>query len=309
VLDSQDSIAAIVVTYNRKSLLRECLTSLLNQTHSLDEIIVVDNASTDGTRQMLDANFPGITILSLPKNIGGTGGFAKGIQLAYEQGHQWFCLMDDDLLPSSDALECLVQVLDNVDNPLKTFIGGLAQDKFGNLIWDLKVNNQWISHTANLADRNVHREGVEVEYLAFLGLLIPAQALVELGLPRIDFFVYLDDVEYCYRAKKNNYAIICAPQSKLFHPLPQRDQLRLFNKVIFVERFPVWKAYYEVRNRILLGMEYEGRKFWMHLLPVVLLRAVLSFIWYKEKRVTRLWLQALGMWDGFRGCTDRHIVP
>jgi len=307
VLGSPGSIAAIVVTYNRKSLLRECLTSLLKQTHALDEIIVVDNASTDGTDQMLAAEIFDVTVLSLPSNLGGTGGFAKGMQFAQAQGHQWMWLMDDDLLPSHDALAYLMQVLGKVNNPQKTFIGGLAQDESGNLVWNLKVGDQWKKQSSDFFDDDC-LEGIEVDFLPFLGLLIPVQSIVELGLPRTDYFVYLDDVEYCYRAKKNGYAIVCAPQSTLYHPLPQRDRIHLFHKTLSVEHLPVWKSYYEVRNRVLLGLEYEGKRFWVHLLPVILLRIVVSLIRYGQ-RVVRFRMQVLGLWDGFRANTNRRVVP
>lgn len=87
-------VAAVVVTYNRKELLRECLQALLNQTRPLDEIIVVDNASTDGTDQMIPEEFPQITHVRLPENIGGAGGFHEGMKLAYEKGHDWIWVMD-----------------------------------------------------------------------------------------------------------------------------------------------------------------------------------------------------------------------
>jgi GT2 family glycosyltransferase len=89
-------VCAVVVTYNRRDLLRECLVSLQAQTHVPDTILVVNNASTDGTAQMLSAEFAQLEVLTLAENVGGAGGFHAGMKWAYEQGYDWLWLMDDD---------------------------------------------------------------------------------------------------------------------------------------------------------------------------------------------------------------------
>jgi GT2 family glycosyltransferase len=168
------------------------------------------------------------------------------------------------------------------------------------------VGQQWITHASSLSE-NVTE--VEVRDLSFLGLLLPARIVQEIGLPRTDFFVYFDDVEYCYRARRHGYTIICVPKSKLYHPLPERRTLYLLGRPVFVERFPAWKSYYDVRNRILLALEYEPIKFWYHFLPVILLRMALSLIWYKEERLKKTQSYLLGLWDGLRRSTSRRIYP
>ncbi|MFX5615039.1 glycosyltransferase, partial [Acinetobacter baumannii] len=78
---------------------RECLQSVLSQTRAPDHVLVVDNASTDGTGEMLKEEFPEVEVLRLPENQGGAGGFHEGIKRAYEAGYDWIWLMDDDGLP------------------------------------------------------------------------------------------------------------------------------------------------------------------------------------------------------------------
>ena len=93
-------ITAVVVTYNRKELLRRCVEHLRGQTRALDNIIVVNNGSTDGTKVWLDEQ----TDLDVihQENVGGSGGFYRGIQYAYEKGYDWIWCMDDDVYPESD---------------------------------------------------------------------------------------------------------------------------------------------------------------------------------------------------------------
>jgi len=101
-------VAAVVVTYNRKDLLIQCIEALLNQTRPPDEIIVVDNSSTDGTYQIIPHRFPHVTYVRLPENIGGSGGFHEGMKLAHEKGYDCIWVMDDDATPEVNALKYLI---------------------------------------------------------------------------------------------------------------------------------------------------------------------------------------------------------
>ena len=97
---------AIVVTYNRRDLLIECVNALLNQTEQVD-IMVIDNASTDGTEGALQGyrDQKHVQYINTGKNLGGAGGFNFGIRKAYEQGYKYFWIMDDDTIPAENALQ------------------------------------------------------------------------------------------------------------------------------------------------------------------------------------------------------------
>ena len=93
-------LAAVVVTYNRKKVLAENIESMLNQTRIPDKIFVVDNCSTDGTKEFLaekgwlaEERF---VYICTESNIGGAGGFYTGTKAAYDAGANWILLMDDD---------------------------------------------------------------------------------------------------------------------------------------------------------------------------------------------------------------------
>src|SRR4051794_9178418 len=91
---TSESVCAVVVTFNRRDLLESCLAALGEQTRHVDEIIVVDNASTDGTAGFVAAEFPDVTVLVLPANVGGAGGFHAGLGAALAKGHDWLWVMD-----------------------------------------------------------------------------------------------------------------------------------------------------------------------------------------------------------------------
>ena len=109
--NKKETISAIVVTYNRKELLKECLDSLLNQTLPLDLIIIIDNNSTDGTPEFLEERDylknGKINYVRLSENTGGAGGFCEGMKRGYNKGFSWLWLMDDDVKPANDCLEKL----------------------------------------------------------------------------------------------------------------------------------------------------------------------------------------------------------
>lgn len=110
------NVAALVVTYNRKALLVECLDAILAQEFKPASIVVVDNASTDGTDVLFAeggefASVSGLHYFQMPENLGGAGGFKEGIKRCMEVGCDWIWLMDDDCIAKSDTLSELVAAL------------------------------------------------------------------------------------------------------------------------------------------------------------------------------------------------------
>ena len=104
-------INCVIVTYNRLSLLKECISALKNQTYKINKIYIINNNSTDGTSDYLqeliaDSQF---VIINLPQNIGGAGGFSEGIKRVVLDGCDWAWIMDDDTIPMNNALEELVK--------------------------------------------------------------------------------------------------------------------------------------------------------------------------------------------------------
>src|SRR5258708_6170179 len=112
------SVAAVIVTFNRKGLLVRCLEAVRAQTRPCDRVFIIDNASTDGTTELL-ANtglLDGtVDYVRLPVNTGSAGGFHEGMRRAYEAGHEWLWLMDDDGCPAPDCLETLISCEDSLD--------------------------------------------------------------------------------------------------------------------------------------------------------------------------------------------------
>src|SRR5690242_16152337 len=130
-------ICAVVVTYNRKHMLERCIRTILDGDLAPAEILVVDNASTDGTVEFIQSTFPnGVSLLSLPQNRGGAGGFKAGLAEALRRGFEYFWLMDDDHEVSGDALKVMAQVVQEQScGVVGPVILSSARD--GSLCWEI----------------------------------------------------------------------------------------------------------------------------------------------------------------------------
>jgi len=234
-----ERICAIVVTYNRKTVLKKCLAALLEQTRPVDLIAVVDNASTDGTEQMLTREYvrsPSIKYINLGANLGGSGGFHHGVQFALAAGFDWMWLMDDDCLPTETCLKVLVDNIDDRDQIYSPAV--LSLEDRQTFLWGIKGKVSSGNH--------------EVISIPFNGLFVHRQSVEELGLPEKNFFIYGDDTEYNLRAKKMGKRTIMVTDSIMYHP--HKNVLRGFGiHKMFLNR--LW-TYYKLRNAIILYKRY-----------------------------------------------------
>ena len=192
------SVAAVVVAYNRRELLTETLTALLAQERVPDRIVVVDNGSTDGTSQLVSERFPAVELTTLPRNTGGAGGFAVGVERALlaGQGTDWVWLMDDDTVPEPGALGALLDAADRLAEP---------ELLASRVVWtdgrEHPMNMPRLRPFAAAADRgNAERVGAyPVRSASFVSTLVRASAVRRAGLPIADYFLWNDDFEFTTR--------------------------------------------------------------------------------------------------------------
>lgn len=293
------SITAIVVTYNRIELLRKCISALLQQTAPLKRIIIIDNASGDGTEEafsnIVDSR---ILYVRLPNNTGGAGGFAAGIQHAVELSDSWLWLMDDDACPCLNAAEELVAVAKNPNN----IYGSLAV--FGKYTsWTTTLIEQ--GRATNLANE-VPKEAY-VESMPFLGFLVHRNLVDKIGLPDADYFIAADDMEYCVRAHRAGARIVLAGNSHIEHPRTQQQIINVLGVNITYLSLPPWKRYYDTRNRLLIARKYYGIQLFTKAIPGTLVRLVAALL-REPKKLAQLRAFAAGIFDGLAGLKGkRHI--
>ena len=260
--NKKEKIAGVVVTYNRKELLKECLDALLSQTYPLDSIILIDNASTDGTPEFLKENGyldnPKIDYVRLLENIGGAGGFYEGVKRGYEKGYDWLWLMDDDAIVQKNTLEELIKAYLTLkkNNEKIGMIGSVAIANNNNLSWVLYCKEKRRVYR-NLQD--FEEETVEVDFLPFLSVLIERDVIKKIGYPDKKFFIWGDDLEYCYRIIKNQMKIFVTKKGIVRHPLAIGIEISFLKKKVFVKSSsqPPWKDYYDARNYIFIIKKHK----------------------------------------------------
>jgi GT2 family glycosyltransferase len=207
------SVCAVVVTHNRRALLERCLQRLAAQTHPADEVLVVDNASTDGTTQLLREHHPGVSLLALASNVGGAGGFHAGMAEACTRGHGWLWLMDDDTLPEPDALEALLAGAARAPGSAPVLVSqALWSD--GTLHPMNRPRVRWNApgDVALAAGAGL----VAVRSATFVSLLASRGAVERFGLPPRHFFIWGDDFEWTSRVLRDTPGYL-VPESRVLH--------------------------------------------------------------------------------------------
>jgi rhamnopyranosyl-N-acetylglucosaminyl-diphospho-decaprenol beta-1,3/1,4-galactofuranosyltransferase len=205
--DEHGSVAAVVVTYNRKDYLAGLLPTLLAQSRPLDAIYVVDNASTDGTADFLAEQYgdePVIRNLRLETNSGGSGGFYAGVRQAYLDGHHWFWLMDDDVTALPDGLEGLLAF----GSQAGCIHGRRIDFHGGPFFWQPRMNEFLGIPLPYLRDPFAAGEKVfETNSGVFEGMLVSRDVVSRIGPPDPRFFITWDDAVYALVASRQTRVV------------------------------------------------------------------------------------------------------
>lgn len=250
-------IVAVVVTYNRFELVKKTINSLRNQTRRLDSIIIIDNSCTDGTGEWLDTQ-KDLTVIH-QENIGGSGGFWRGIKEAYERGFDWIWCMDDDVFPRERCLEKLVVRCERLESVGilcphrimngKTFTG---ESKKVNVTNPFKNTFDYPLTAEDVEDNEV----VDIEGMAFEGPLIKREVVGKIGLPNKELFILYDDTDYSYRAVLAGCRVVVVRDALMdkhyfLSTLSYRED-KMKNK---------WKLAYHIRNSAYICHKYGRNVF------------------------------------------------
>lgn len=252
---NMEKIAAVVVTYNRFDLAQRTISALKNQTRRLDAIIVIDNACTDGTSEWLDEQ-KGLLVIH-QDNVGGAGGFWRGIKEAYERGYDWIWCMDDDVFPREDCLEEMLKHSDDTIGILcphrimggKSYIAELKRINLSNPFKD-------IADRPLTSEEVMNNDIVDIQGMSFEGPLIKRDVVKRIGLPNKDLFILYDDTDYSYRTILAGYRVLVTRDAKMdkdsFVPKFSENDIKKKNK---------WKIPYHIRNSAYFCHKYGKNVF------------------------------------------------
>jgi GT2 family glycosyltransferase len=250
---NHSEIAAVVVTYNRKELLRQCIECILHQKNQEPDVLIFDNASTDQTDIMVQTFFGNerrVLYFNTGENLGGAGGFSYGIRKAVETGYKYLWIMDDDTMAESDTLDKLVET------------GELLQGKYGFLSSYVKwkdgtsckmnmpsaVDPQWYDEIPFLFEHQLFR----IKSASFVSCFIKSEMIRLVGLPIKEFFIWGDDTEYTERLFQY-YPGYFVYQSQVIHAMKENTTA---SSIIDADEARLERYFYLYRNRYYIARQH-----------------------------------------------------
>jgi rhamnopyranosyl-N-acetylglucosaminyl-diphospho-decaprenol beta-1,3/1,4-galactofuranosyltransferase len=332
-------IAAVVVTYNRCIMLEGCLNALTRQDRPPDEILVIDNASTDNTVSMLKQKFDGrITHVRLEENLGGSAGFCEGIRLAYGKGHDWIWIMDDDVEPLPDALRRLIEcpvITDRSVGVLASMVldippreGTPSFEDYNRVMaacpdgcggWipigagNYRLFTPTLGFRPAVTKETLKSPLVPIEGAGFLGVMIRREAVTAVGLPLKELFISWDDLEFTCRISQE-FKLFLIPASRVIHrrggdSRSPRKFLGLSKRGAGLPFEGIWRLYYSIRNEVYVRMKYAKPWFSPFVPAMVMTKSILAAFFFYDHPVSRCKIIFCAGVDGILGRLGKRISP
>jgi GT2 family glycosyltransferase len=274
------TIVAAVMTYNRRDSLRRCLEAIRGQTLTPAEILVVDNASTDGTDAMLAQEFPEAKVRRTRENNGCAGAMDVALRFALTFSPEYIWFFDDDAIPRPSCLETLYREIRDLERERRLGVlrPMIRDPQSGDVV------GGGMSH----------------------GALLRADMVAAVAYPHADLFIELSDHSYVRLLRKAGYEILRLPIVLVDHPVDRPRSLR----EVIAEGYQVkpWRLYYRVRNRIYYSLYVQRsiRELLRHL--AITARTVALLTIFGRPRRGHL-LVARGVLDGMLARLGRRVEP
>lgn len=239
---SQLSIAVVIVTFNRVTELQKTIDAIFAQGIALGDVFVINNNSTDATKEMLASDYPEAQVFHLEENIASAGGFSMGMQIAHKKGYRWVWLFNDDSRPVTGSL---ISIADHIDTVNEAKVGLL---KIGNdngkgeavlLFW------KGVRHPVYTPLKN---ELIPTDLVTFDGCMISAELMDQIGYCDPAYFMGTYEFDYCLKAKDAGFGIYTVPNG-----LIEDGKLGSADGGT-----PPWRQYYNTRNHLWLGLNRKS---------------------------------------------------
>jgi len=205
------TIGAIVVSYNGINHLPKCLNSIKMQTIKVTEILVVNNGSTDGSKEFLDSQ-EGISVFQ-QENLGSSGGQFAGMMYFYKKKYDLIWCIDHDIVFNSDTLESLLTYAEEINYNFG-FLSSCMLDNEGKVAY---ANIPELDSSPVILNEILLNKPISILSASFGSLLVKREVLDEVGLPIKNFFIYGDDAEFTLRIIKKGLRGYLVMQSKAIH--------------------------------------------------------------------------------------------
>jgi len=300
------SIASVTVAYNAARVLPRQMEALRRQSRSLNEIVVVDNASSDNTISLLSEQYPNVKVLKMTENLGVGGALAAGIQYAaIERKHDWIWTFDDDSVPNDDALQALLGTPQSSDSTTGILASLPVHKETGSCYRPLLWQEGFIKPSPALLQQPVWLADLVISS----GSMVRREVVEAIGLPRSDFFMDFIDFEYCLRARSRGFKIAVVTNSQFAHEIGDASKVWIPGYSRPWPDHAPWREYYMSRNIAYaawwLYPSYRTKRFVLYHLA----RHAAGVLLFGSRKLAGLKRMAQGFWDGRRANLGIRFRP
>jgi len=252
-------VSLIIVNYNTKELIMDCLKSVYDKTHDIDfEVIVVDNASSDGSIELMKSEYPDVRLIENSDNLG--FGKANNIGLKSAKGQYVFLLNSDTVLLNNAVKKFYDFMQENQGNMIGA-IGGYLLDSKLNIIHSYNefptLSSLFFADLKILMDLFKRKKSEiptvkPVGYITGADLFLSKSLLNEIGAFDPEYFMYFEETDLQYRMSESGYARLVVPGPEIIHLEGKSSSISNKRRLIFEEsKFKYLKKY---NNRLLVTL-------------------------------------------------------
>jgi GT2 family glycosyltransferase len=280
-------VTVVILNTNRREDTLQCLESLSVSTYPNLSIMVLDNASTDGSVESIEVLYPETQVVALTENKGYAGNNNVGVELAIQHGADWIYVLNEDTLQAPDCIGRLVEA--GQSDSRVGIVGPMVYhhdepdviQSAGGI-----MDGLWRSWHAgqNQKDQGQFPEVRPVQWVSGCALMIRRETVQQVGVIDERFFYYQEEIEWCLRSRQAGWKILHVPKAKLWHKGVQRE----YNP-------PANVTYYKIRNGFLLAKKHRAP---LH---------VQAYVWTDTLRLLMVW-SLLPRWRTKRDHRDAMLA-
>jgi GT2 family glycosyltransferase len=271
---TQPLVVVVIVTWNGLRDTLACLVSLRRSTYTPFRAVLVDNASLDGTVEVVQKHFPEVHAFANTTNTGYVHANNQGIAWALEQGADWILLLNNDVVLEPDTLAEMVRVGESA--PDVGIVGPLMQRTLRPDLIDLggDLDFRWGRVLLRQYSAALNgREALPVDYVWGCTLMARRDVFARIGGLEPLYVAYFEDAELCIRADRIGYQTVAALRARVSHQVGRSGEKRF-----------VWQTYLRMRNHALFFLRLSHPRRWPTLIPSLFL-VQLPLIFARSARV------------------------
>lgn len=286
-----NKVICVILTYNRRELLERCLKAVYSQTRPCHMVMVINNASTDGTLEYLKSGkYTDIKVYTMKRNVGAAGGFNAGFRLAYDNGADHVWMMDDDVIPDPEALEKLLKADEFLEKRgmRRSYLLSTAYTEHGQV-----CNTPQVSNARNGAGYFDWPEQLEHGLVAigsgtFVSILVPRTTLEKYGLPISSMYIWGEDAEFTLRITREQPGYLVGTS----HVVHLRHGGGTIS--IVAESNPTRIGYYKnfIRNNLYISKVYKTKR---RTMSIIFNNVVLALKMVTKRKFYKAWVIMLGL--------------